>query len=172
MREMHRGGDGKMLLQRLTPQARRVIPYAASREAGVVDDALQEWTEAHLLSAFLRGESPPAPGDLGVPAETYLAGVGDLVGEVRRLVLGDLTRGDLARATERFGAMEGLFHFLLGFESPRSILALKPKQDSARSLVERTRSELALARILSRAAPPGAGAPAPEMTSEAPGEVP
>jgi predicted translin family RNA/ssDNA-binding protein len=42
----------------------------------------------------------------------------------------------------------------LRFEGPRSIISLKPKQDAARSLVEKTRGDVALAEVLHRA---GAG---------------
>jgi translin len=47
--------------------------------------------------------------------------------------------------------MESLYHTLLGFETARAIVSLKPKQDTARALLERTRGEVTMARLLHRA---------------------
>ena len=55
--------------------------------------------------------------------------------------------------------MEELTQALLRFDTSRAIVQLKPKQDQARTLVERTRGEVVMARFLARArpSPPGGG---------------
>jgi translin len=118
-------------------------------------DALQEAVEAILLGAAVRGEPFPGPGDLGVEPEPYLLGLGDVVGEVRRRVLDRLGREDLAGAEHEVALMESLTRALLRFDTTRAIVPLKPKQDTARALLERTRGELVMARLLvrNRAAP-------------------
>jgi translin len=118
---------------------------------GVARDALQESVEALLLGAVVSGTELPGPAELGVDPEPFLLGLGDLVGEVRRLVLRALTDGQLDRAEEYLALMEQLYHSLMRFDAPRAVVALKPKQDTARALLERTRGELTLAQLLARA---------------------
>lgn len=120
-------------------------------------DAFQEAVEACLLDAIVAGRPLPAPADLGVDPEPYLLGLGDVVGEVRRLVLAALGRDDLPAAERHLRLMEQLTDALLRFDTARAIVQLKPKQDVARTLLERTRGEVVMARLLVRARePPGA----------------
>ena len=93
------------------------------------------------------------PADLGVDPEPYLLGLGDVVGEVRRRVLDRLGRDDLPGAEADLALMERLTQALLRFDTTRAIVQLKPKQDTARTLLERTRGEVVMARFLSRARP-------------------
>lgn len=119
----------------------------------VAADALQEAVEAVLLGATAAGEPFPGPRDLGVEPEPYLLGLGDVVGEVRRRVLDCLGRDDLSGAEREMALMEGLTRALLHFDTTRAIVPLKPKQDTARALLERTRGELVMARYLARGRP-------------------
>jgi translin len=117
-------------------------------------DAFQEAVEAVLLGAIAAGESLPGPADLGVDPEPYLLGLGDVVGEVRRRVLDRLGHDDLPGAEADLALMELLTRALLRFDTTRAIVQLKPKQDTARTLLERTRGEVVMARFLARARPP------------------
>ncbi len=116
-------------------------------------DAFQEAVEAVLLGAVVAGTSLPGPSDLGVDPEPYLLGLGDVVGEVRRLTLDRLAHDDLAGAERSLTLMERLTRALLRFDTTRAIVQLKPKQDTARALLERTRGEVVMARFLARARP-------------------
>ena len=122
-------------------------------------DALQEAVEAVLLGAVVAGEALPGPSELGVDPEPYLLGLGDVVGEVRRRVLDHLGRDDLAAAEVDLLLMERLTRALLRFDTTRAIVQLKPKQDVARALLERTRGEIVMARFLARARPSEPPAP-------------
>ena len=135
----------------------RDLPGKYPGDEGLAEDALQEGVEAILLAAAVAGRPFPTAEALGVPPEPYLLGLGDVVGEVRRLALAELARGDVPRAARHLALMESLYHTLLGFETARAIVALKPKQDTARALVERTRGEVTLARMLHRAGVPPPG---------------
>jgi translin len=117
-------------------------------------DAFQEAVEAVLLGAIVSREPLPGPTDLGVDPEPYLLGLGDVVGEVRRLTLDRLAHDDLAGAERTLALMEQLTRSLLRFDTTRAIVQLKPKQDTARALLERTRGEVVMARFLARARPP------------------
>jgi translin len=120
-------------------------------------DALQEAVEAVLLGAIVAGEVLPGPTDLGVDPEPYLLGLGDVVGEVRRLTLDRLAHDDLPGAEALLALMERLTRALLRFDTTRAIVQLKPKQDTARALLERTRGEVVMAHSLARARPAGGG---------------
>jgi translin len=123
-------------------------------------DALQEAVEASLLGAIVEGTPLPGPAELSVEPEPYLLGLGDTVGEVRRLVLDRLAHDDLAGADRLLRLMERLTHALLRFDTTRAIVQLKPKQDVARTLLERTRGEVVMARFLARVRPTGDPDPA------------
>jgi translin len=128
----------------------------------MASDALQEAVEAVLLAAAATRATFPGPSDLGVDPEPYLLGLGDVVGEIRRRVLDRLGRDDLPGAEAELVLMEQLTHALLRFDTTRAIVPLKPKQDVARTLLERTRGEVVMARHLVRVrstpGPPDAGA--------------
>lgn len=125
---------------------------------GIARDALQESVEALLLGAIVTEAELPGPAELGVDPEPYLLGLGDVVGEVRRLVLRALTEGQIDRAEIHLELMELIYHALMRFDAPRAVVALKPKQDTARALLERTRGEVTLARLLARAGLPPSSA--------------
>ena len=116
-------------------------------DEGLSLDALQEGVEAALLAAIVSGTSLPGPSELGVDPEPYLLGLGDVVGEVRRLTLDRLAHDDLAGAENFLALMDALARDLQRFDTTRAIVQLKPKQDSARSLLERTRGEVVMARL-------------------------
>ena len=120
-------------------------------DEGLATDALQEGVEAVLLGAVVAGTPLPGPNELGVDPEPYLLGLGDVVGEVRRLTLDRLAHDDLAGAEGYLALMDVLARDLLRFDTTRAIVQLKPKQDSARSLLERTRGEVVMARLHLRA---------------------
>jgi len=126
-------------------------------DEGLATDALQEGVEAVLLAAIVARTELPGPSDLGVDPEPYLLGLGDVVGEVRRLVLDRLAHDDLAGAEALLALMDTLTRDLVRFDTTRAIVQLKPKQDSARSLLERTRGEVVMARLHLRAHGPGSG---------------
>lgn len=130
-------------------------------DEGIAHDALQEAVEAILLGATLDGGRAPGPADLGVDPEVYLLGLGDLVGELRRLALGRLDLDDLDGASRHVALMEDIYRTLLRFDTTRAIVQLKPKQDTARALLERTRGEVTMARLLARARPTSTGGGAP-----------
>ncbi|MCI4325963.1 MAG: hypothetical protein L3K00_08865 [Thermoplasmata archaeon] len=160
MTRLHAGSATPAELERVRADLARLaasLPTEYPGDEGIAEDALQEGVEAMLLAAATEGRSFPTPAELGVAPEPYLLGLGDVVGEIRRLTLADLTRGDVVGAADRLALMESVYHTLLGFETARAIVSLKPKQDTARALLERTRGEVTMARLLHRAGVPPAG---------------
>ncbi|MFQ5986502.1 MAG: translin family protein [Thermoplasmata archaeon] len=113
--------------------------------SGFVENAHQDMTEAAVAFSLVRNAPLPRPQDLGVTNRAYLLGLGDVVGELRRHALERLGKGDVEAAREALEAMEILYEGLMRFDYPRAVAAVKRKQDIARSLVEKTRGEVAVA---------------------------
>lgn len=154
MRALHEGAAADGELDAIADGARALATWVRTDgrgDEGLAHDALQEAVEAQLLAAVLRVAPLPGPGELGVEAEVYLAGLGDLAGELRRLVLGALTESDLGAADRFLETLDDLYRTLMRFDTARAIVALKPKQDTARALLERTRGDVALAHLLAQA---------------------
>ena len=112
---------------------------------GTVENAMQEACEAFLVHSILEGEQLPGPRDIGVTDTAYLLGLGDVVGELRRFSLENLRRGDIKLASAFLEKMERILDALMRFDYPTALVALKRKQDIARSLIEKTRGEVAVA---------------------------
>ncbi len=112
---------------------------------GFVTDALQESAEAFFLHAFLTGSRLPTPDEAAVTDIAYLLGLADTIGELRRLALKCLRNEDVPGALRFLQAMERLEDALMRFAYGRPILHLKPKQDVARLVIERTRAEISIA---------------------------
>jgi predicted translin family RNA/ssDNA-binding protein len=164
MTHLHSNGSAGPELgevQRLTAELADWLRREGRGDEPLSLDAFQEAVEAILLGAIAEGKPLPGPSDLGVDPEPYLLGLGDVVGEVRRRVLDRLGRDELPAAEAELALMERLTRTLLRFDTTRAIVQLKPKQDTARTLLERTRGEVVMARFLSRARPQGASTEPP-----------
>ncbi|MBI5000642.1 MAG: haloacid dehalogenase [Euryarchaeota archaeon] len=119
--------------------------YPELEHAGYVESAFQEYSEALLFLAISKGRPLPLPSALGITPSAYLLGVGDVIGEVRRLFLDSIIGHDVKRARDLLATMDELYHFLMGFDYPSALSDVRRKQDVARSLLERSRGELAIA---------------------------
>ncbi|HPE63134.1 MAG TPA: translin family protein [Methanothrix sp.] len=113
------------------------------RYAGFVDGAEQEYAEARIVYSIITEHRTPTPEEVGVEMTSYLSGLGDTVGELRRHVL-DLIRQGRPEDGEVFlEAMEEIYHLLMLFDYPDAVTkGLRRKGDMARSLLERTRGDL------------------------------
>ncbi len=149
IRGMHRGeavdGDLATLRKEVAALRRRLRGHPAFWLGGTVEGALQEAAEAAIVHAIVGKRPLPTPEDLGVTPEAYVLGLGDAVGEMRRFALDQIRFGRMDDASRLVDAMEEVFHALLRFDYPDAIVAVRHKQDVARSLLERTRGELAVA---------------------------
>jgi len=146
---MHRGEDATSALGETREEVQKLRSlledHADLLHAGFVENAMQEACEAFLVHAILEGARLPAPKECGVTDTAYLLGLGDVVGELRRFALTDLRAGDVRAASRSLEQMEQILDALMRFDYPTALVALKRKQDVARSLIEKTRGEVAVA---------------------------
>jgi translin len=109
----------------------------------VVLDAEKEYSEARITQAVFTGREIPSFQAVGVDPVPYLHGLGEAVGEMRRRML-DLLRGDeLEQAEVVLQDMDGIVDLLAQMDYPDGMTnGLRRTTDVARSLVERSRSDL------------------------------
>lgn len=124
--------------------------YPDLLSCGYTVDSEQELAEVEILSAVLADRDPPAPEEIGVTEEAYILGLGDAIGEMRRAFLHRLMGDDVEGAESLLGKMEAYFSILMTFDYPEALVAVKRKQDVARSLVEKCRGELVLSTHMSK----------------------
>lgn len=113
--------------------------------AGYVETAYQEYAEVATLMAILEKDDVPSPDELGIGNAPYLLGLADVVGELRRFALDELKEGRMEKADHYLDKMEDIFSALMRFDYPDAILPIRRKQDIVRSLLEKTRGEVAVA---------------------------
>jgi translin len=149
IRALHRGDleDADALLasgRALIDEAE--APLAEHRDiyhAGFFYDAVKEYAEAELTKALVLHQPLPLPSDLGLHAVPYLKGLGEAVGELRRHLLDQLRKGDLAQAEDTFADMEVVHGLLAALDYPDGMTSqLRRTTDVARSLIERSRADL------------------------------
>jgi translin len=119
------------------------------RYAGYLQDAQKEYAEAKITeSVVTRSEHVPMPEELGVEDAPYLNGMAEAIGEARRHVLDLLRHGRVAEGEEVLSAMDDMYGVLVTMDYPDAITAnLRRSTDVARSLIEKTRGDLAVARV-------------------------
>jgi len=120
--------------------------------AGFLHDAQKEYAEARTTLALLSGGAIPTPEELGVEYPAYLNGIAEAVGEMRRMVLDRLRRGEFDGCEQLLTAMDDIYSFLVTIDYPDAMTGgLRRTTDQTRGILERTRGDLTMA-IVQRAA--------------------
>lgn len=110
---------------------------------GVVVDASKEYAEARITQAVFTGTDLPGFGDLGIDPVPYLHGLGEAVGEMRRRMLDMLRAERIDEAESLLAKMDDFVEQLAEVDYPDGMTnGLRRTTDVARSLVERSRSDL------------------------------
>jgi translin len=111
--------------------------------AGFVADAAKEYAEARITEALFKGEPVPGFDELRMGPVPYLHGLGEAVGELRRRLLDLLRAGDVETAEATLDEMDAIVDLLAEMDYPDGMTnGLRRTTDVARSLVERSRSDL------------------------------
>lgn len=109
---------------------------------GFVENAAQEFVEIHCLYNIMKGENLPDPDDIQATYSSYLLGLCDVVGELRRAALDFMLEGNTTKASEYLEYMDQIYDAIMSFDYPSSLVPVKKKQDMVRALIEKTRGEL------------------------------
>lgn len=124
---------------------RRLVEHPELYESGMLETPLQELAEAYVLLAYAEGESIPTFDEINVTPSAFLLGVADAIGEFRRQLVDSIRHGAIREAERYLDAMEEAFDAVAGISLPDAIVPIRKKVDGARSLLERSRGEIALA---------------------------
>ncbi len=119
--------------------------YPDLLHAGYTQDALKEFAEANLTYALVRNGQLPSPEELGLENSTYLQGLAEAAGELRRRCLDMLLKGQSQEAERMLSAMDDIYDVLVTMDYPDAITGgLRRLTDILRSITERTRGDLTL----------------------------
>lgn len=111
--------------------------------AGFVHDAQKEFAEACITLALVGEKELPRPETLGISSASYLDGLGESVGELRRYILDSLRREDFSRCEELLSTMDAIYGVLVTMDFPELLAhGLKRTTDAIRGIIERTRGDL------------------------------
>lgn len=151
IRAIHRGetetadeelASGQELLSKVKEY---LAPFPDLYFSGYVQDAIKEYVEARLTYCLIRDLPLPLPTDLGVEVSTYLRGMAETPGELRRRCL-DILRKGYSNEVERLLAhMDEIYALLVTMDYPDAITyGLRHATDQLRGIIERTRADITI----------------------------
>ncbi len=111
--------------------------------AGYTQDALKEFVEANVTCALIQNQPLQTPSELGVENSTYLNGLAEVVGELRRRTLDILRSGYSQEAERLLNYMDEIYSVLVTIDYPDAITnGLRRQTDLARGIIEKTRGDV------------------------------
>ena len=112
--------------------------------SGFLQEAEKELSEAAITLSIIGRREIPKPEDIDVSYNSYLHGLGEAVGELRRYVLDLIRRGEDG-GEEILDTMEEIYLALTQMDFPDAITGgLRRTTDNVRGIIERTRGDLSL----------------------------
>lgn len=149
IRAIHRGEREKA--EEILNEARGIVdelnesaePEPEIYYSGYTQDAIKEYVEACLTIHMINNEDLPLPDELGVIYATYLKGLAETIGELRRRCLDILRQGYSDEAERLLILMDEIYSLLVTIDYPDAIThGLRRQTDLARGIIERTRADL------------------------------
>ena len=152
IRAVHRG-EFEEARQVISQAALRLLETAPIRQenpeiyfAGFLADARKEFSEANITLAVISGGVIPRSEDLGVDPSSFLNGLAEVIGEIRRYILDALRRDAFDRCQELMDVMDEIYSILMTVDFPEAVTGgLRHSTDQMRGVLERTRGDLTMA---------------------------
>jgi len=120
-----------------------LVDYPDLYYAGYTQDALKEFAEASITCALIQGQDLPIMAELNVTHSTYLNGLAETVGELRRRILDIMRQGYSEKVEHLLGHMDDIYAVLVTMDYPDAITnGLRRQTDVIRSILERTRADV------------------------------
>jgi translin len=111
--------------------------------SNIVQVAYQEYSEARVLLSLVESGHFPHPQALQVTSVSYVLGLADAIGELRRRALNCLLASRLADAEKWLSYMEDMFKELIALEDAYVLAPeLRRKCDIARRIIESTLGDI------------------------------
>jgi len=140
---LHHGqiGDAKSRMEEAKSMLEEFRKYAKEDLYRYIAVAEQELVEAYALRAVMDDAPIPSTRDLDVSGSSYLTGLLDSVGEIKRLVYDRMRSGNAKDAEKLFAMMEEIYNAIYPFAVYDNIVSgLRKKLDVARMLIEDIRA--------------------------------
>jgi translin len=140
---LHQGqiNDAKGKMEEAKAMLEEFRRYAKEDLYRYISVAEQELVEAYALRAVMENMPVPAMQGLDVTGPSYLTGLLDCVGEIKRLVYDRMRSGNEKDAEKLFATMEEVYNAIYPFAVYDNIVAgLRKKLDVARMLIEDIRA--------------------------------
>jgi translin len=135
-------GQANQLVQSIKAD---LADYPDLYHAGYTQDALKEFAEANIVFALLVDDPLPEPEDLGVEHATYLQGLAEAAGELRRRCLDILRQGHSDEAEQMLSHMDDIYAVLITMDYPDAVTGgLRRLTDIVRGVTERTRGDMTI----------------------------
>jgi len=113
--------------------------------SGYTQDALKEYIEARLTINLIEEIPLPSPEELNMEYSTYLRGMAETIGEMRRRCLDILRQGYSDEAERLLDLMDEIYAILVTIDYPDAITrGLRRQTDMVRGIIERTRADLTM----------------------------
>lgn len=113
--------------------------------SGYTQDAIKEYAEARLTISIIQDQPVPMPDEMGVEISTYLRGMAETPGELRRRCLDLLRKGYSDEAERLMSHMDEIYALLVTMDYPDAItFGLRHSTDQLRGIIERTRADLTI----------------------------
>ena len=116
-----------------------------------VESAMMEFAETVIYDYARRGEEIPSYRVLEITPAAWVLGLADSIGELRRDMLDRLMKGNLPEATRIFSKMEELCDVLMTLDIKDSVVPVRRKQDIARGIMDRSRTDITTASMMKTA---------------------
>lgn len=151
IRAIHRGE--KETAENLMEEARELVreikksvePDPEIYYSGYTQDALKEYVEARLTINMITNSPLPDPEEMGIEYATYLKGLAETIGELRRRCLDILRQGYSDEAERLLELMDEIYSLLVTLDYPDAIThGLRRQTDLVRGIIERTRADLTM----------------------------
>ena len=139
-------GDLKLARKNVLMAKKLLSKYKKSANGDLVRYLVtpeQEIVEAASLISIVEGKPIPSVESIGVSDESYILGLLDCIGELKRLIYDKIRIGKTSESVRFFEIMENLYLILYPFATYDKIVKeTRKKLDVNRILVEETRSAL------------------------------
>ena len=114
--------------------------------AGFMNDARKEFTEANITLAVISGSDIPSIAALKVDAGAYINGMAEVICDLRRYILDALRRNAVDGCQEFMDIMDEMYSVLVTIDFPEGVTSgLRHSTDAMRGVLERTRGDLTMA---------------------------
>ncbi len=151
IRAVHRGDfqEARQLIDRGGQRLKETRPIRDENPeiyyAGFLSDARKEFAEANITLAVISQSDIPHPAAIDVDPPSYLNGMAEVIGELRRYILDALRRDSVEHCEAFMDVMDEIYGILVTIDFPEAVTGgLRRSTDAMRGVLERTRGDLTI----------------------------